>query len=81
MKLIALFMFIATSAFAFSPPAIPDAAALKAKSAKVFKVCKEDKAKVKGCESYTELEPLKACLLKNKEALSAPCKTELTSLK
>ena len=69
------------SALAFAQmPSMPQAATfLKEKTAKVMKVCAEDKKKIKGCDNYTELAPLKDCLLKNKDALSAPCKAELTS--
>ncbi len=50
-------------------------------SAKVMAACKEDKSKIKGCDSYTELAPLKECLMKNKEALSPGCKQSLSLVK
>ncbi len=80
MKLVLLSLALFTaSATAQLPGAAAAAGFLKEKTAKVMKVCAEDKKKVKGCESYTELAPLKDCLMKNKVALSAPCKQELTS--
>jgi len=42
-------------------------------SAKVMAACKEDKSKIKGCDSYTELDPLKECHIKNKRTLSHIC--------
>jgi hypothetical protein len=39
--------------------------------------CQEDKSKISGCESYTEIKPLKECLLKNAEKLSPKCKAAL----
>ena len=79
MKFALIVLCFSSVAFA-QIPAMPQAGAfLKEKTVKVMKVCAEDKKKVKGCENYTELAPLKDCLLKNKDALSAPCKQELTS--
>lgn len=81
MKLLVLLALATTAAHAQLPGAAAQmgGAYLKEKTAKVMKACAEDKKNVKGCESYTELAPLKECLMKNKDALSAPCKTELTS--
>ncbi len=79
MKLLLALSLLSTSAFALMP--MPGAVEMKIKSAKVLEACKDDKSKVKGCESYTEVAPLKECLMKNKEMLSAKCKTELTSMK
>jgi hypothetical protein len=79
MKLFLALSLLSTSAFALMP--MPGAAELKIKSAKVLAACRDDKSKVKGCESYTEVAPLKECLMKNKEMLSEKCKTELATVK
>ena len=77
MKTIAAATFlIITSAFA-QMPSMPKMD-MKALSQKVMSNCKEDQKKIKGCESYTELAPLKECLLKNKDALSQKCKDALS---
>ena len=79
MKSILALLVFSTASWA-QMPGLPSSATslLKDKTAKVLVACKEDKAKVKGCESYTELAPLKTCLLKNKDQLSTKCKNELT---
>lgn len=70
-------MFFVTSAFA----QMPKMEALKDMSKQVLEACKEDKSKIKGCESYTELAPLKTCLMANKEKLSDKCKASLKLVK
>lgn len=57
----------------------PGAAQSFAKQA--MKACKDDKSKITGCESYTEMKPLKECLMKNAEKLSPKCKSALKLVK
>ncbi len=80
MKLLILSVFVALSAFA-QMPKMPTAAVIKDLSKQVLEACKEDKSKVKGCESYTELTKLKACLMTNEAALSDKCKSSLKLVK
>lgn len=56
-------------------------AKLKEMSKPILEACKEDKSKIKGCESYTEVAKLKTCLLANKEQLSDKCKASLKLVK
>ncbi|MCM2350493.1 MAG: hypothetical protein NDI69_10765 [Bacteriovoracaceae bacterium] len=77
MKFLVLGMLISVSAFAQFPNIPVDMSALKDISKQVLEACKEDKSKIKGCESYTELSKLKVCLLENKEKLSSKCKNSL----
>lgn len=70
--------------FLFAVPALaqlPDMAKLKEMSKPILEACKEDKSKIKGCESYTEMAKLKTCLLANKEQLSDKCKASLKLVK
>lgn len=80
MKIITIVFFISFSAIA-QIPKLPTASVLKDLSRQVLEACKEDKSKVKGCESYTELPKLKACLMTNEAALSEKCKTSLKLVK
>ncbi len=77
MKFFALFVLVSLPAFA----QLPKMDALKDLSKKVLEACKEDKSKIKGCESYTELAPLKTCLMANKDKLSDKCKSSLKLVK
>ncbi len=70
-------VFISFSAFA----QMPNMAAVKDMSKQVLEACKEDKSKIKGCESYTEVTKLKVCLMANKEKLSEKCKMSLKLVK
>lgn len=47
----------------------------KATAQNVMAACKDEK--VRYCEKYNEMEALKSCLSKNKENLSAGCKSSL----
>jgi hypothetical protein len=73
-------MLLSGSALA-QMPKMPSTADLTDMSKKVMTACKEDKSKISGCESYTELSPLKACLMKNHEKLSETCKNSLKLVK
>ncbi|MFM6928940.1 MAG: hypothetical protein ACKOX6_10785 [Bdellovibrio sp.] len=81
MKLVLVaLMLVSGSAFAIDMPELNAQGAkvmeqIKAKAQDVMAACKEDK--VKYCEKYTELNALKECLKKNKESLSAGCKSSL----
>lgn len=81
MKLVlAVMMMVGSSAFALDMPDLNTEGAkvveqAKAKAKDVMAACKEDK--VKYCDKYTELNALKECLKKNKESLSAGCKSSL----
>lgn len=73
-------MLVSGSAFAIDMPDLNAEGAkvveqAKAKAKDVMAACKEDK--VKYCDKYTELNALKECLKKNKESLSAGCKSSL----
>lgn len=59
-------------------PKMPD---MKDLSKQVMEACKDDKSKVSGCESYTEVKALKACLMKNQDKLSDKCKSSLKLVK
>jgi len=78
MKLIIALSVFSASAFAQMPSMETATALVKDKGQKIFKGCKDDRKNVKACEKYTEVAPLKECLLKNKEALSAGCKKAVT---
>lgn len=81
MKLVLVaMMLVGGSAFAIDMPDMSAQGAkvmeqAKAKVQDVMAACKEDK--VKYCEKYTEMNALKECLKKNKESLSAGCKSSL----
>ncbi len=77
MKIFIVLTMISFSAFA----QMPKMDMIKDMSKKVLEACKEDKSKIKGCESYTELAPLKTCLMANKEKLSDNCKSSLKLVK
>ncbi len=77
MKISAALILVSFSAFA----QMPKMDAIKDMSKQVLDACKEDKSKIKGCESYTELSPLKTCLMANKEKLSDKCKSSLKLVK
>lgn len=63
--------------FSFTAHAQFDMAKLKDMAKPVMEACKDDKSKIKGCESYTEIGKLKTCLMANKEQLSDKCKMSL----
>jgi hypothetical protein len=71
MKIILVAMLASSPAFAQIPGMAKDFAK------KAMEACKNDKSKISGCESYTEIKPLKECLMKNKEKLSTECKVAL----
>lgn len=81
MKIFLLGLGLSFTAFAQMPSMTDLGAKSKELTAKVMAACKDDKSKIKGCESYTELAPLKECLMKNKEALSPGCKQSLSLVK
>ena len=81
MKFAFLCLFFSWSVFAQMPSVSDVTSKGKDLAAKVMAACKEDKSKVKGCESYTEIVPLKTCLMKNKESLSPGCKHSLSLVK
>jgi hypothetical protein len=81
MKLLLIGLTISFSALAQMPSMSDLGGKSKELTAKVMAACKDDKSKVKGCESYTELSPLKTCLMKNKEALSPGFKESLSLVK
>lgn len=75
-------IFVMTVLFSsFASAQLPGLDAIKDFSKKAFEACKNDKSKIKGCESYTEMGPLKTCLMANKEKLSSKCKTALKLVK
>ncbi len=75
MKYLVLTVLISLPAFAQFPEAIQSFAK------QAMKACKDDKSKITGCESYTEMKPLKECLMKNAEKLSPKCKSALKLVK
>ena len=80
MKFILIATLMSLSAFA-QLPKMPSVSAVKDLTKDVLEACKEDKSKVSGCESYTELTKLKACLMKNESKLSPKCKASLKLVK
>ena len=76
MKFIFVFLLCSSSAFGQF-----EVSKLKEMARPVMEACKEDKSKIKGCESYTEIAKLKTCLLANKEQLSEKCKMSLKLVK
>lgn len=80
MKIMIVALFASLTAFG-QMPKMPDAAAVKDLSKQVFEACKEDKSKISGCESYTEVTKLKACLMTNESKLSKKCKASLKLVK
>ncbi|HXH74693.1 MAG TPA: hypothetical protein VNJ08_06990 [Bacteriovoracaceae bacterium] len=80
MKFIALAISLSFSAFAQFPK-MPSVSGIKDISKQVLEACKEDKSKISGCESYTELTKLKACLMTNESKLSPGCKSSLMLVK
>ena len=77
MKFSAVLFLVSFSAFA----QMPKMEMVKDLSKQVLEACKEDKSKIKGCDSYTELAPLKVCLMANKDKLSSKCKASLKLVK
>lgn len=75
MKYLFFTFLISLPAFAQIPGAIQNFAK------QAMEACKDDKSKISGCESYTEIKPLKECLMKNAEKLSPKCKTALKLVK
>ncbi len=80
MKFIIIAVFASLSSFA-QMPKMPTTTAMKDLSKQVLEACKEDKSKVSGCESYTEVTKLKACLMINESKLSEKCKSSLKLVK
>jgi hypothetical protein len=80
MKFLILAIFLTLPAFA-QMPKMPSSADLTNLSKEVMASCNEDKSKVSGCESYTEVTKLKACLMKNESQLSEKCKKSLKLVK
>jgi hypothetical protein len=77
MKYLILSFFIALSAVAQVPGLDGILAKAKDFGKDALAACKDDKSKIKACESYTEFAKLKPCLLENKEKLSDKCKLAL----
>lgn len=75
MKKIILGILLSLPAYAQIPSAVTDFAK------QAFEACKDERSKISGCESYTEIKPLKECLMKNSEKLSLKCKTALKLVK
>lgn len=74
MKLLIAAALLSFSAFAQMPN-------MTDLSKKVMSACKDDKSKVSGCDSYTEVKALKECLMKNESKLSDTCKNSLKMVK
>lgn len=81
MKLIFLIAFLPLSVFAQMPTLPTSSEAMKNYAKYAMEACKEDKSKIEGCESYSEIKPLKECLMKNESQLSDQCKTSLKLVK
>ena len=62
-------------------PKMPGLSDIKDMSKQVMELCKEDKSKISGCESYTDLSKLKTCLMTNESKLSEKCKKSLKLMK
>lgn len=78
MKVLIAALFVSTVAQAQIPSVASATGMIKDKGQKILLACKDDRKNIKGCEKYTEVAPLKECLVKNKEALSAGCKKSIT---
>lgn len=74
-KYLVFTVLISLPAFAQFP------AAIQSFAKQAMEACKDDKSKIKGCESYTKMKPLKECLMKNAEKLSTECKIALKLVK
>ena len=77
----ALMIMALISASALAQIKMPSTTQLKDYSKDVMNACKEDKSKVKGCESYTDVKLLKTCLMANESQLSEKCKAALKMVK
>lgn len=75
MKYLIFCLFISLPAIAQLPRSVQSFAK------QAVEACKDDKSKITGCESYTEIKTLKVCLMKNSEKLSTKCKTALKLIK
>lgn len=80
MKFILIAIFMTLSSFA-QLPKMPGLPGLQELSKQVLEACKDDKSKISGCESYTEISKLKACLMANEAKLSPKCKSSLKIVK
>jgi hypothetical protein len=80
MKFLIPVLFFSFTAFS-QMPKMPSTSDLMDISKKALEACKEDKSKVSGCESYTDVKLLKTCLMKNEEKLSKKCKDSLKLVK
>lgn len=80
MKFIIFVFFITLSCFA-QLSKMPSLPGIQELSKQVLEACKEDKSKITGCESYTEIPKLKACLMSNEAKLSPKCKASLKIVK
>ncbi len=81
MKFIIIAAILASFSALAQFPKMPNIPGVKDLTKKVLEACKEDKSKVSGCESYTELTKLKACLMENESKLSDKCKASLKLVK
>lgn len=81
MKFLFFTVVLSLPAFAQLPKLPTSTDAVKDYAKAAMDACKEDKSKIKGCESYTEIKPLKECLMKNESQLSEKCKTSLKMVK
>lgn len=81
MKFLMLTLILSASVLAQMPKLDDIARKGNVLMSKVMAACKDDRSKIKGCDSYTELQPLKNCLMMNKEALSPGCKQSLSLVK
>lgn len=80
MKYILISFIISLSSFA-QLPNISGVPGMKDLSKKVLEACKDDKSKISGCESYSEVSKLKDCLMANEAKLSPKCKASLKIVK
>jgi hypothetical protein len=80
MKFILVAIFMTLSSFA-QLPKLPGLPGIQELSKQVLEACKEDKSKISGCESYTEISKLKECLMANEAKLSPKCKASLKVIK
>lgn len=77
MKIAVLFTLLSVSTWAQMPKLNDVVSTLKEASKPIMEACKEDKSNIKACESYTDVNLLKVCLIQNKDRLSDKCKTAL----
>lgn len=69
------FMLVGGAAYAQIPDTSKIMEQAKGKAGEIMAACKEDK--IKFCDKVTEMNAIKECLKRNRDGLSAGCKSTL----